>query len=84
MKRIFIATLVGAVVAFFWGFISWQLLPWHQMNHFKDDAAVAKAISENAPRHGLYVLPRHGDKGPDADAVTEGPYVYAIVRPGKL
>ncbi len=84
MKRLLIATLAGAVVAFFWGFVSWELLPWHKMDTFTDDAAVAQSIAENAPSHGLYVLPRHGEKGPDADAITEGPFVYAIVRPGKL
>lgn len=84
MKRIILASLAGAVIAFLWGFLSWEFLPWHQMNTFKNDAAVAQTISENAPEHGLYLLPRRQESGPDAKAITEGPFVYAIVRPGEL
>ncbi|MCP5537153.1 MAG: hypothetical protein H7A51_13110 [Akkermansiaceae bacterium] len=84
MKRILTATLAGAVAAFAWGFVSWVLLPWHQMADFKDDAAVAKVITENAPAHGLYVLPKQVDGKPDPKAITDGPFVYAVVRPGKL
>lgn len=84
MKRFITATLIGAIIAFFWGLVSWELLSWHQMDHFINDEAVAKTITDNTPRHGVYVLPRHGENGPDASAITEGPFVYAIVRPGKL
>ena len=84
MKRLLIATCVGALVAFLWGFASWQLLPWHQMGTFKDDAAMSKAIKENTPEHGIYMLPRRGAKGLDAKAITEGPLVYAVIRPGEL
>jgi hypothetical protein len=84
MKRFILATFAGAVIAFFWGYISWEFLPWHPMDTFKNDAAVSQTISDNAPAHGLYILPRHQESGPDAEAITEGPFVYAIVRPGKL
>ena len=84
MKRIVIATLAGATVAFLWGFVSWQLLSWHRMDRFEDHAAVAKVIKENAPTHGLYLLPMQGQDGPNAEAITEGPLIYAVVRPGKL
>ena len=84
MKRIFIATCVGAVVAFLWGFASWELLPWHQMGTFEDDAALSQAIKENTPEHGIYMLPRRGAQGLDAQAITEGPLVYAVIRPGSL
>ena len=84
MKRILIATLVGAIVAFFWGFLSWAVLPWHKMDTFKDEAAVAQVMIENAPAHGVYVMPQMGEKGANADAITKGPFVYAIVRPNSL
>lgn len=84
MKRIVIATLIGATVAFLWGFVSWELLPWHRMDRFEDHAAVAKVIKENAPAHGLYLMPTKGQDGPNAEAITEGPFIYAVVRPGKL
>lgn len=84
MKRLILATLTGAIVAFLWGFVSWELLSWHKMDTFKNDSAVAATLAENTPAHGLYVLPRHTDKGPNADAITNGPFVYAVIRPGKL
>ena len=84
MKRIIIATLVGATVAFLWNFVSWQLLSWHRMDSFEDNAAVVKVIKENTPAHGIYLLPMQGQDGPNADAITEGPFIYAVVRPGKL
>lgn len=84
MKRILIATFTGAAIAFLWSFISWELLPWHQMESFQDQPSFAENIKANAPAHGLYMLPakRQGDL--DAKAITEGPFVYAVVRPGKL
>ncbi|MBT8044192.1 MAG: hypothetical protein KJO79_04505 [Verrucomicrobiae bacterium] len=84
MKRIILATIAGAIVAFLWGFVSWSILPWHKPDTFTNDEAVAKVIKENAPSHGLYMLPASGAMGPDTVTVTEGPFVYAIVRPGKL
>jgi len=84
MKRILIATFTGAAIAFLWSFISWQLLPWHQMESFKDEAAFAESVKANAPAHGLYMLPAKEEAGPDTTALREGPFVYAVVRPGKL
>lgn len=84
MKRLLIATCVGAIVAFLWGFASWELLPWHQMATFKDDQVMSQAIKENTPEHGIYMLPRRGAQGIDAQAITEGPLVYAVIRPGQL
>ena len=84
MKRLLIATCIGAVVAFLWGFVSWELLPWHHMGTFKDDTAMSQAIRDNAPEHGIYMLPRRGANGLDAEAIAEGPLVYAVIRPGQL
>lgn len=84
MKRLLIATCIGAVVAFLWGFVSWELLPWHQMETFNDDAVMSQAIKENTPEHGIYMLPRRGAKGLDTQAISEGPLVYAVIRPGQL
>jgi hypothetical protein len=84
MKRLFVATLIGAFVAFLWGFASWELLPWHKMGTFEDDAAISQAIKDNTPEHGIYMLPRRGAKGLDAEAITKGPLVYAVIRPGQL
>ena len=78
MKRILIATCVGAVVAFLWGFASWELLPWHQMGTFEDDAALSQAIKENTPEHGIYMLPRRGAQGLDAQAITGAVFFHSV------
>lgn len=83
-KRILIATLTGAAIAFVWGFVSWSLLPWHKMQPFKDNAEVSRVILENSDGHAMYIAPSHKGDEPDVDAISNGPYIYAIVRPGKL
>lgn len=84
MKRTLIATLVGAAIAFLWGYVSWELLPWHRMNSFEDSSEVARVIRDNTPEHGVYMLPIKDNAWPDAKAITDGPVIYATVRPGKL
>ncbi len=51
--------LLGGLVMFLWGNVSWAVLHWHQssLRTFKDEAAVAKVLSANAPYRGVYVLP---------------------------
>ncbi|MFK7911548.1 MAG: hypothetical protein AB8F34_13255 [Akkermansiaceae bacterium] len=84
-KRILIATVVGAVIAFVWGFVSWSFLSWHTPKSFENSAEVAEVISRNTDGHGMYMLPPHGKDGqPDVDAIKKGPFMYAIVRPGEL
>lgn len=96
--KLVIASLLAAIVSFVWGYFSWMQLTWHQvgMNEFKDEAAVAEVIKENATNgRGIYMLPYprqpldiHTDEEKEAiltkveTAMTEGPYIYAIVRPG--
>jgi hypothetical protein len=50
---------VGGVVMFAWFMISWMALPWHKADlmSFKDEKAVAAALTANAPESGTYVLP---------------------------
>jgi hypothetical protein len=84
MKRIFIASLVGAAIAFLWGYVSWELLPWHHMRGFYNDNEVARVIKDNVSGHGVYMMPKRGKQGIDAEALTNGPVIYATVRPGKL
>ncbi len=98
MKPVF-AVLLTALVSFVWGVISWTQLGWHQagMSDFKDEAVVGKVIQENAGRgRGIYMLPfKHEalDMATEEEqaemerkheqAYINGPYVYAVVRPGK-
>jgi predicted RND superfamily exporter protein len=54
-----------------------MVIPWHQatMSQFKDEKAVAQAITANAERSGVYFLP-----AADQTLSATGPIVYAAVR----
>jgi hypothetical protein len=87
MKPLLLSSVLGALVAFVWGFISWTVLPWHKTLSFTNDAEVAEVVGKNAPEHGVYLLP--GEKGRDQAAMADwqkraatGPFMYAVVRPG--
>lgn len=98
--KLFFAALLAAVVSFGWGFFSWMVLDWHRqgMKDFKDEASVSDVVKASATHGtGIYVLPfpsqavsYAGNQAQEEldkqhqEARENGPYVYAIVRPGKL
>jgi hypothetical protein len=57
--KILKAGVVGGLIVWVWYALSWMALPWHQttIEHFKDETAVAKVITENAPISGIYLMP---------------------------
>lgn len=68
MKKILLLSVVAGIVMFFWGFLSWAVLPWHMTaaNKFTDEAAVSQVLKENSPQKGVYYLPfSEEDHGPD-------------------
>lgn len=91
--------ILAAVVCFAWGFMSWGVLGWHMngIHSFRDEADVAKVIKANVTHgHGYYVLPNMDQPSSvatpaekkayledQAESRNAGPFVYAIVRPGK-
>lgn len=96
--KLILAALLAAIVSFAWGFVSWTVMGWHDAGRFdfKDEAAVKEVIKANADKGtGMYVLPFPQKAVSYADAAeqqkldaahkearAEGPYLYAIVRPG--
>lgn len=84
MKRVLLAIISGAVIAFTWGFISWMFVGWHTHNSFHDPAEVAEVISANAPTDGIYMLPMENNEMDQAAAMTKGPFIYAHIRSGSL
>lgn len=52
-------SIIGGIVLFLWGAISWMLIPWHQqtIHQFHDEAAVTQTLKANAPITGVYMLP---------------------------
>jgi hypothetical protein len=59
LKALSLGGLIGGLVLFAWGVVSWMLLPWHlaTLEKFKDEAKVAQALTANATTSGVYLLP---------------------------
>jgi uncharacterized membrane protein len=94
-KSLILGSLLGGLVLFVWGAISWMALPWHltTLNKFKDEAAVAQVLTANAARAGVYILPNvhkhepgiseEQKKAAEAEGLKrmqEGPFLFAAVR----
>ena len=68
MKQNLLLSVLAGMVLFVWGFISWAVLPWHNMvsNKFTNEAAVSQVLKENSPQQGVYFLPfSEKDHGPN-------------------
>lgn len=99
MGKIILGAVLTAMAVFGWEAVSWTALGWHQngFRAFRDESKVAEVIKANVTSgHGIYLLPAMGEapkiataeekKAFEAEqqkAMKDGPYVYAIVRPGK-
>ena len=92
MKKILIAALVGGVVAFLWGFVSWSALGFsHAYTHeFANEEAVMAALGE-APEPGFYLVPGMRDSSGEMremDAWQEmssaGPYAQVLLQPAGM
>lgn len=59
MKKVLMASVVAGIIMFFWGFVSWTVLSWHQdvSHRFSDEAAMEASIKAQAPEAGIYFLP---------------------------
>lgn len=87
------------MAVFGWEAVSWTALGWHQngFRAFRDESKVAEVIKANVTSgHGIYMLPSMGEapkiataeekkafEAAQQKAMKDGPYMYAIVRPGK-
>lgn len=95
MGRVIFGGIIGGIIAFVWMFVSWAILPWHDMTlkKFKNEGFVAWVVKENAPKDGVYVIPHieadQGNYTPEEvkqafekqkAAMTEGPFVYMQVK----
>ena len=68
MKQNLLLSVLAGMVLFVWGFISWAVLPWHNMvsNKFTNETAVSQVLKENSPQQGVYFLPfSEKDHGPN-------------------
>lgn len=58
-KRIVLGGLAGAVIIFFWGFVTWALTGWRAgtFQRFGDEATVSQSIMSGANAAGVYLFP---------------------------
>ncbi|MBX7211724.1 MAG: hypothetical protein K1X78_25680 [Verrucomicrobiaceae bacterium] len=98
--KLVIGSLIASVVCFFWGYLSWTVMSWHEngVHGFHEEETMAGMFTKNAQAgHAIYRMPMpgHAQKGalPEErkavedkfqQAMDDGPYVYAVVRPGKV
>ena len=84
MLRSILAVLAASVIVFIWGYLSWGVLPWHQPQPFENGDAVSQVIKANTSEHGMYAYPGWATMREDSysEQWSNGPTVYAMVRPG--
>ena len=99
MGKIILGAFLAALAVFAWEALSWTTIGWHQngFRQFRDESTVAEVIKANVTSgHGIYMLPSMGDapklataeekkafEEEQAKAMENGPYLYAVIRPGK-
>lgn len=95
MKSVLLGGLLGGVVLFVWGFVSWTVLPWHNttLNAFGDESAMIGTVAANAPKRGIYMIPgernssglteeeKKAHEEASMKRMVEGPFVFAAVSP---
>jgi hypothetical protein len=66
IKQLALGTILGAIVLFVWSALAWMLIPWpgDPLRTFTNEDAVLKAIKENAPRSGTYIVPNMAKRTP--------------------
>jgi hypothetical protein len=64
MKKIFIASLVGAIIMFVWSFLAWMVTPIHENTYKYTPAqdAIMKVLAENNLETGVYGMPSAATK----------------------
>ena len=88
MVRTAIASLVGALVVFGWGSVSWLVLTWHldSMTNLPGGDATFEALKVNLPESGVYMYPPPPEAGADeatlkdwSEKYSGGPYINMLV-----
>ncbi|OYW75007.1 MAG: hypothetical protein B7Z37_15185 [Verrucomicrobia bacterium 12-59-8] len=99
MGKLILGAILTAIAVFAWEAVSWTTIGWHQngFRAFRNESTVAEVIKANVTSgHGIYLLPSMGDapkiataeekkafEAEQTNALKDGPYMYAIIRPGK-
>ena len=65
MMRTIFGSILGAVVALAWMYVSWSFLSWHDIGvkKFKNPSFVSWALTQNCESNGVYMIPQlKGDR----------------------
>jgi ABC-type antimicrobial peptide transport system permease subunit len=96
MKKLLIGGLIGAVIVFIWGMVSWMVLPWHEktMKHFQNEQPVFEGLTASAADAGVYIVPcpQSGveNMSPEEkkthmeqkhEQMEKGPFAYIVYSP---
>jgi len=87
--RLFLGGVIGAFIALAWGFVSWEVLSWHDMviNKFKDQKCVMRVMKESVSVDGVYMAPPIFSKCRSARQECDdkqAPFVYAQIKQGGI
>ena len=68
--------VLGGLIVFLWGSISWMALPWHHrmLQHFTHEPSVQAALLANAPRSGVYIFPQAHGQG------LKSPFGFIVLK----
>ena len=82
MKTLVLGTVLGGLVSFVWGAISWSVMAWHHKTFkaFKDEEAVARVLLDNAPMDAVYGLPAPPVRRPGMTKQDEAAADAAVVE----
>lgn len=59
MSKLIIASIVGGIILFVWGWLTWSLIPIHNasISNIDNEEAVVSAMHVNMDKKGVYVFP---------------------------
>lgn len=83
MKRVFVGSVLAAVVMFVWGFLFWATFPFPKqiLRSVGDEPALAALLKHHLPATGVYLLPNMKE-GQSQDEFTrrhrEGPLAQIV------
>ena len=79
--RLLLSSIVGGAVFFCYTLFAYVVLPFHgrSFSSFQNEQKVATVLKENAPTHGMYIIPAW-DSGGKQEAI-KGLMMFAVLRP---
>lgn len=86
MKKIIIPSLIAAIVVFIWMFISWTLIPWHDIDMKTiNDQALVEQMKASLSEPGIYLYPGEPEEATDTgmqkwkEQHKAGPLIHFMV-----